>query len=118
MTDKTRDKLLISLAILVHDLADKSPDALCSLQEDKDSLWMAITKATAEHHKDEREATWNKDHICGNCDRHSLGAGPADEGYIYCEAKKAVFPKEASCSIWVPERPKTSTRKKQQEAHE
>jgi len=118
MTDKTRDKLLISLAILVHDLADKSPSALCSLQEDRDALWMAITKATAEHHKEEREATWNKSHICGNCGRRSRRVGLADKGCIYCEAQKAVFPREARCSIWVPERPKTSTRKKQQESHE
>ena len=55
MTNQTRDRLLISMAIMLHHLMDDSPLSLCDLQEDCTNLWMAITKATAEHHKVERK---------------------------------------------------------------
>ena len=55
MKDQTRDKLLIALAIMIHDMVDDSPSALCSRCTDKENLWRAITKATAEHHKRARE---------------------------------------------------------------
>ena len=56
MTNQTRDKLLISMAIMLHDIVDNNPTLLAiDEKDDKEALWMAITKATAEHHKETRE---------------------------------------------------------------
>jgi hypothetical protein len=113
MTDKTRDKLLISMAILVHDLADKSPSALCSLQEDKDALWMAITKATAKHHKDERKTKEQSEkssevplakRFCGNCGHQAESKYPDDIDYIFCSHIKEHRHKGAPCcACWAPD---------------
>ena len=54
MTDKTRDKLLISMAILLHEIVEKNPSLVID-RDDNEALWMAITKATAEHHRETRE---------------------------------------------------------------
>ena len=56
MTNQTRDRLLISMAIMLHRLVDDNPTLFVSDEsEDKEALWMAITKATAEHHREVRE---------------------------------------------------------------
>lgn len=52
MTNQTRDKLLISMAIMLHEIVEKNPSLFDFDRDDKDALWMAITKATAEHHRD------------------------------------------------------------------
>ena len=56
MTDKTRDKLLISMAIMLYDIADNNPTLFgTDEKDDKEALWLSITKATAEHHRETRE---------------------------------------------------------------
>ena len=40
---------------------------------------------------------------CGNCEHHTHGAGPADDGYIYCESDKSQHCKEHYCGDWRPE---------------
>ena len=56
MTNQTRDRLLISMAILLHHLVDDNPTLFVSDEsEDKEALWMAITKAIAEHHRETKE---------------------------------------------------------------
>lgn len=54
MTDQTRDRLLISMAIMLHEIVEKNP-SLVTDRDDIEALWMSITKATAEHHKETRE---------------------------------------------------------------
>ena len=57
MTDKTRDKLLTAIAILLYDIAEQNPTLFVDdKKDDVEALWMAITKAVAEHHKATREA--------------------------------------------------------------
>lgn len=55
MTNQTRDRLLISMAIMLHEIVEKNPSLFDFDRDDKDALWMAITKATAEHHREARE---------------------------------------------------------------
>ena len=56
MTNQTRDKLLIAMAIMLYDIVDNNPTLfVIDEKDDKEALWMAITKATAEHHKETRE---------------------------------------------------------------
>lgn len=55
MTNQTRDRLLISMAIMLHEIVEKNPSLFDFDRDDKDALWMAITKATAEHHRETRE---------------------------------------------------------------
>ena len=55
MTNQTRDRLLIAMAIMLHEIVEKNPSLLDFDRDDLEALWMAITKATAEHHKETRE---------------------------------------------------------------
>ena len=55
MTNQTRDRLLISMAIMLHDIVEKNPSLFDFDRDDKDALWMSISKATAEHHKETKE---------------------------------------------------------------
>lgn len=55
MTSQTRDKLLISMAIMLHEIVEKNPSLFDFDRDDKDALWMSITKATAEHHRETKE---------------------------------------------------------------
>ena len=56
MTNQTRDKLMISMAIMLHEIVEKNPSLFDFDRDDKDALWMAITKATAEHHRETKES--------------------------------------------------------------
>lgn len=55
MTNQTRDKLLIAMAILLHEIVEKNSSLFDFDHDDVDALWMAITKATAEHHREAKE---------------------------------------------------------------
>ena len=55
MTNQTRDRLLISMAILLHEIVENNPSLFDFDHDDVEALWMAITKATAEHHRETRE---------------------------------------------------------------
>lgn len=39
---------------------------------------------------------------CENCHHHTLGAGPAADGYIYCKRDKKDHCKEHTCKHWEP----------------
>ena len=55
MTNQTRDRLLISMAIMLHEIVENNPSLFVFDHDDVEALWMAITKATAEHHRGTRE---------------------------------------------------------------
>ena len=71
----------------------------------------ATAKAAWEHYNREHDQPKKKrknvpfmERCCGNCDHHSWGAGPKDDGYIYCDQiKEQRHKRSVPCGFWTPE---------------
>lgn len=44
------------------------------------------------------------EHVCENCEHHCWGAGPRDDGYIYCYSDKKQHYRKCHCTNWEPEK--------------
>ena len=46
------------------------------------------------------------EHCCENCGSHTWGAGPMDDGYIYCKKDNSQHYRSCFCTLWEPEKRK------------
>lgn len=42
--------------------------------------------------------------FCENCGNHTWGAGPKDDGYVFCEHDKDQHYRHSTCGNWIPEK--------------